>query len=304
MRFPWCCRSSVDCGGEMVFTNCPFDNTINDHSTHIQNQPLNSHMVHGNLSLPLQPRWESPPPPINSHPLAVERVFQPKAKSFAPNRPSLFQSLSRCSLQAWHELESNFLRTAWTARIAHPSDAHGLHHVLWPLPFQPTRPSHTPLWASMHIPLVFLVCLINIVVFLVHPDLRHHHRILYYPFRSMCHNAFQLRVLPLKPNPSIIASVCFGSCVREKPSVFHSTFLWKNSTDVRKKKADVFAVEHFTYQLFEIVNPVIWNAEDEIVLQCTPNAPNIAFHNKVESFLHMYRKHPTMIIDAFACMDL
>ena len=85
-------------------------------------------------------------------------------------------------------------------------------------------------------------------------------------FHFVCSSCF----LPLKLNPSAIANVCFGSCVQEKPSAFHPTFLCRNSTDVRKTRADTFTdfhLEHFTHQLFEIIGPVIQNAEDELVSQ-------------------------------------
>ena len=88
--------------------------------------------------------------------------------------------------------------------------------------------------------MVFLVCLIQrtvlcqpvicIVVFLVHPDCQHRHANLcttvFEPgatvtFHCVCSSCF----LPLKQNPSAIASVCFGSCVQEKPPAFHATFM-------------------------------------------------------------------------------
>ena len=104
-----------------------------------------SRLVHGNLLLPLQPRGSSPPPSMSYNPLAVERVFLSKARSFGSNRPSLFPGLPRCVLQACLELEQRLLRTTAAATtIAHLSDARGLHHVSWPLPVQPTRPSHKP----------------------------------------------------------------------------------------------------------------------------------------------------------------
>ena len=48
-------------------------------------------------------------------------------------------------------------------------------------------------------------------------------------FHFVCSSCF----FPLKPKPSATASVCFGSCVQEKPSAFHATFLCRNSTAVR-----------------------------------------------------------------------
>ena len=105
--------------------------------------PSRSRLVQGNLLLPLRLRGESPPPSMSSNPLAVEGVFLSKAMSFASNRPSLFPGLPRCALQAWLELEPRLLRTtAATTTIARPSGARGLHHVSWPLPVQPSRPTH------------------------------------------------------------------------------------------------------------------------------------------------------------------
>ena len=67
-----------------------------------------------------------------------------KAKLFAPNRPSLFPSLPRCSLQALSALQPRLLHTTAAATtIAHPNDARGLHHVSWPLPVRRVRFTHT-----------------------------------------------------------------------------------------------------------------------------------------------------------------
>ena len=49
-------------------------------------------------------------------------------------------------------------------------------------------------------------------------------------FHFVCSSCF----LPLKPNPSAFANVCFGSCVQKKPSAFRPTFPCRNSTDFRK----------------------------------------------------------------------
>ena len=154
---------------------------------------------------------------------------------------------------------------------------------------------------------------ICIVVFLVHADRPHRNANLCPPFHFVCSSCF----LPLKPNPSAIASVCFGSCVQEKPSAFHATFLCRNSTDVRKPgpmRSQIFTFEHFTHQLFEIFRPVIWNAENEIVSPVHTKrfqhcAPVETRHHRisleamiVETFLHR-RKHLTCVTSAVETLE-
>ena len=125
-------------------------------------------------------------------------------------------------------------------------------------------------------------------------------------FHFVCSSCFLL----LKRNPAAIASVCFGSCVQEKPSAFHPTFLMQEFHRCQKTRADAFTnfhLEHFTHQLLKIVCPVIWNAEDKIVSpvhakrfqHCAlVNARHHHISLKsifVESFLHTRRKHLTRV---------
>ena len=86
------------------------------------------------------------------------------------------------------------------------------------------------------------------------------------------------------------------------------SFLCRNSTDVgkpRPMRSQIFTLnnKHFTHQLFEIVRPVIWNAEDEIVspvhTKCFQHCAPVQTRQHrmsletmiVESFLHVCRKH-------------
>ena len=119
-------------------------------------------------------------------------------------------------------------------------------------------------------------------------------------FHFVCSICF----LPLKPNPSAIASVCCGSCVQEKPSAFHPTSLCRNSTDVRKPGP--MRSQIFTFNTSRI------NCSRSSALssgmpkmksshQCTPSASSIAAQYKqgttafslkamiAESFLHGHR---------------
>ena len=57
-----------------------------------------------------------------------------------------------CAFQAWFAFPPHLLRTSAAAVTNAHSDARGRRHVSWPLPVQPTRPIHTPLWASSHTP--------------------------------------------------------------------------------------------------------------------------------------------------------
>ena len=122
-----------------------------------------------------------------------------------------------------------------------------------------------------------------------------------------------------KPVPSVFdpgATVTFHFvcsrplpvCVSDRASrrnLLRSTFLCRNSTDVRNPgpmRSQIFHLEHFTHQVFEIVRLVIWNAEDGFVspvhTKCFQHCAPVQTRQHrisleatiVESFLHVRRK--------------
>ena len=95
--------------------------------------------------------------------------------------------------------------------------------------------------------------------------------------------------LPLKPNPSVLANVYFGSCVQKKPSAFHPTFLCKNSTDVRKP-GPMFS------QIFTSRSSALSSGTPKMKSfpPCTPSA---------SSFLHVRRKHLTRVTSSVETLE-
>ena len=123
------------------------DNTVKvtmTFPTQIRNQPLVSHMF---LTFQNSTRQSFAASATARRVAATIHELQPiggrRGCSFQKRGHST-QIDHLCS-QAWHEFRPCLLRTTAAATtIARLSDASGLHHVSWPLPVQPTRPSHTP----------------------------------------------------------------------------------------------------------------------------------------------------------------
>ena len=134
-------------------------------------------------------------------------------------------------------------------------------------------------------------------------------------FHCVCSSCFS----PVKPNPSAIASVCVSDRASRRnlqhcnpPSCAGIPKM--SESQGRCAFAD-FHLEHFTHQLFEIVRPVIWNAEDEIVspvhTKCFQRgAPIQTPHHRislkaliVDSFLHARRKHLTRVISSVKTLE-
>ena len=143
-----------------------------------------------------------------------------------------------------------------------------------------------------------------------------------YRFRPRCHSDFPLRLLELllavETNPSAIASVCFESCVQEKPSAFQPTFLCKNSTDVRKPgpmRSQIFTLNTSRINCSRSSALSSGNAKDEIVspvhTKCFQHcAPVQTWHRRislkamfVESFLHVFRKHLTRVTSSVETLE-
>ena len=94
-------------------------------------------------------------------------------------------------------------------------------------------------------------------------------------FHFVCSSCF----LPLKPNPSAIASVCFGSCVQEKPSAFHPTFLCRNSAGVRKPgpmRSQIFTLNTSRINCSRSSALSSGTPKMKSSPQCTPNASSNA----------------------------
>ena len=95
-------------------------------------------------------------------------------------------------------------------------------------------------------------------------------------FHFVCSSCF----LPLKPNPSAIASVCFGSCVQEKPSAFHAPFLCHGCQESRANTFTVFTLNTSRIDCSRSSALSSGKLKMKSSPQCTPSASSCALPYK------------------------
>ena len=108
-----------------------------------------------------------------------------------------------------------------------------------------------------------------------------------------------------KPLPTVFDRVCFGSCVQEKPSAFHATFLCRNSTDVRKRgpmRSQIFTLNTSRIKCSRSSALSSGMLTMKSSPQCTPSASSVA-PLIVESFLHVRSKHLTCVTSSVETLE-